>query len=536
MNALIAALPVLTSLLLLAGLRWPAARAMPTCGAVTALCALLYWRVAPERVLAASVEAVAITLGVLLILFGALFLVEQLRAGGAVGSIERWLGSLSPDPRLQALLVAWLLGSFFEGAAGFGTPAAITAPLLLALGFPPVFAVVLALVGDSVAVSFGAAGTPILVGMAQGLAGDYAQAVPSLAAIARRIAVNDVWVGSFVPVLLVLTLTLGASGRRGLWPGLRAAPFALAVGLSHTLTAALVVAFVGPELPSLVGPLISLLVTLMLLRRGWLVPRDGWLAPREWSPAKPLGATAAPPPAEIARALTPYALLIVLLALTRARALGIGPRLSGVSVGWSDVLGTGIHAELQPLYSPFPVFLVVTLLAAALFRVPGGALESSARSALGKMQGAALPLLAAIVTVRIFVHSGQNAAALPSMPIVLAGVAASAAGESWPLFAPWVGALGSFIAGSATFSNLLFAGLQHTVAGLHGHAPVDVLALQGMGAAAGNMTCIHNVVAASAVVGLTRREGEVIRRAAPAMIVYLLLAGALGWLRAAGLM
>jgi lactate permease len=134
---------------------------------------------APARVLASFVEAGAITLGVLLILFGALFLVEQLRAAGAVRAIERWLGSLSPDPRLQVLLVAWLLGSFFEGAAGFGTPAAITAPLLVALGFSPLLAVVLALVGDSVAVSFGAVGTPVLVGMARGLAGAGASVTPS---------------------------------------------------------------------------------------------------------------------------------------------------------------------------------------------------------------------------------------------------------------------------------------------------------------------------------------------------------------------
>lgn len=142
-----------------------------------------------------------------------------------------------------------------------------------------------------------------------------------------------------------------------------------------------------------------------------------------------------------------------------------------------------------------------------------------------------LPLLTAIMTVRIFVRSGVNAADLQAMPTVLAGVAADMAGAVWPVLAPWVGALGAFISGSATFSNMLFSGLQQSVATLHGHDPLDVLALQSMGAAAGNIICIHNVVAASAVVGLSRAEGDVMRRAAPAMLVYLVLASLLGFLR-----
>lgn len=528
MTPWIAALPVLLATLLLAGLRWPAARAMPACGAVTALSALAYWRVPGWRVLAASLEAVAITLGVLLILFGALLLVEQLRAAGAVRAIERALERLSPDPRIQVVLVAWLLGSFFEGASGFGAPPAITAPLLVALGFPPVLAVVLALAGDSVAVSFGAVGTPMLVGMAQGLEGAPGP-VPAVAAIARRIALNDLFVGSLVPVLLVLTLTVGINGGRGVLPGLRAAPFALAVGGVHLLAAAAVAYAVGPELPSLVGPLLGMLAALVLLRRGWLVPRDGW------SPAFQSTLRAGSPeraPVGIGLALAPYALLVVLLAVTRTRELGLGPRLASVAVGWRELFGTNIHAQIQPLYSPCALFVAVSLLVPPLFRLPAASLVSSARASLGKLRLAALPLLAAIITVRIFVHSGENAAGLPAMPIVLATVAARAAGDSWHLAAPWVGGLGAFIAGSATFSNMLFAGLQQTIAGLHAHDPVEILALQGMGAAAGNIACIHNVVAASSVVGLTRAEGDVIRRAAPAMLVYLLCTSALGWLRA----
>jgi lactate permease len=280
MAPLIAAVPVLAGLVLLVGLRWPAVRAMPVCGGITAALAVLTWGVSPTRVAAAVIEAAVITLNVLLILFGALFLSAQLKSVGALRRIEEWVGGLSQDRRVQAVLVAWLMGSFFEGAAGFGTPAAITAPLLVALGFPATQAVVLALVGDSVAVVFGAVGTPLVVGMAEALAGlEAPQAAPAPAEVGLRAARYDVLVGSLMPVLLVLTLTLGARGRRGLAEGLGAAPFALGVGLAHLATAALVAQLLGPELPSLLGPLAGLAVALLLLRTGWLLPRSPWSLP-----------------------------------------------------------------------------------------------------------------------------------------------------------------------------------------------------------------------------------------------------------------
>lgn len=540
MTALIAVTPVLLATTLLVVARWPASRAMPACALVTAICAVFYWRVPSVYAAAAGAEALAITISVLLILFGALFLVEQLREVGAVDSIHRWLCRLSPDSRVQVLLVAWLLGSFFEGASGFGAPPAITAPLLVALGIAPIPSVVLALVGDSVAVSFGAVGTPMLVGMGRGLIGAPG-AIPAVDEIARRLSVADLVTGTLVPACLVLTFTVMMKGRAGIAPGLRAAPFALTIGLVHLGTTALIAFGLGPELPSIIGPLVGMLTAIGLLRRGWLVPRDNWtierssptpLAPSVAAPPTASGtSTATKPPPKIGLALLPYGLLIGLLMVTRARSLGIGETLSHVSVGWQNVGNTGINATFEPLYSPGALFVVVALLVPALFKSPTSSLPRSAKVAWRKLGAATLPLLAAIVTVRLFVHSEVNTSGFEAMPLVLGRSAARFSGEFWPVVAPWVGALGSFIAGSATFSNLLFASLQQSVATLHQLDSVDILALQGMGAAAGNMTCIHNVVAASAVVGLSRAEGDVMRRAAPAMVVYLVSASVLGWLR-----
>lgn len=546
MFAALAALPILTALVLLAGLRWQASRAMPVCAFAAGAIALLAWRVPPVRALAAVVEGGFITVSILYIVFGALFLLAVMKASGAMGAIQTSLAAVSGDRRVQAVLIAWHFGSFIEGAAGFGTPAAITAPLLIGLGFPPLAAVTVALVGDSTAVSFGAVGTPVIVGMGQGLVGlsEGAAAgavVPDAAAIGRQIALYDLALGTLMPAVLVLTLAAGFGGPRGLRDGLEAVPFAVATGLVQAAAAAAVAWTLGPEFPSLVGAAVGLLFALLLASRGLLVPRRAWdfpPAPAEAAaPGGSAGGDAAAPAREaparpgpgLGRALAPYVLLAALLSVTRVRALPFGEALAGVVVGPGELFGTGISATLQPLYSPGAVFVVTTLVAAALLGLPRRAVGQAVVEAGGVAARTVVPLVAAVVTVRLFIQSGVNAQDLPAMPLALADVAARSVGGAWPSVAPWVGALGAFIAGSATFSNMLFALFQHGVAVDAGHPPVAILALQGVGAAAGNMVCVHNVVAACAVAQILGREGQVIRRTAAPMVVHVLLAGLLGW-------
>ncbi len=530
--SLIAVAPVLVALGLLLALRWPAARAMPATGAATAALAIAAWQVAPVRVIAAALEGLVIAASIGLILFGALLLTGQLRRAGALARIQGWITGRSADRRLQVVLVAWLLGSLVEGAAGFGTPAALTAPLLVAIGFSPLQAVVLALVGDSVAVSFGAVGTPMVVGMGEALAG--VDGAPTADAIARQVTRLDLVAGSVMPLVLVLTVTLGARGRAGLRDGLGAAPFALAVGLAHTAAAMGAAHLVGPELPSLIGPLVGLLVAQGLLATGWLVPRRPWRLPDDPAPDGLAAAAPAPDQAggaatpSLARAVAPYVGLIALLVVTRVRELPVGAWLRAVEVGGRDLLGAGIDARLQPLSSPGFVLVVVAVTTVPWFGGGAAALAASARDAARVLGRAGLALAAAVITVRVYLHSGVNDAGLPAMPLALADAAAGATGAAWPVVAPWIGALGSFLAGSATFSNMLFAQVQHAVATATGLEPTRVLALQAMGAAAGNLVAIHNVVAASAVVGLVGAEGAVIRRTLAPMAIYVVLAGLVG--------
>ena len=134
MQALLAFTPIGLSGLLLVGLGWPARRAMPLVYIVTAAIALIFWGVSFNRVAAATLEGLIITVQVLWIIFGALLLLNTLKHSGGIASIRSGFTRISPDRRVQVILIAWLFGSFIEGASGFGTPAAVAAPLMVAVG------------------------------------------------------------------------------------------------------------------------------------------------------------------------------------------------------------------------------------------------------------------------------------------------------------------------------------------------------------------------------------------------------------------
>jgi lactate permease len=233
--ALLAFTPILLAGILLIGLRWPARRSMPIVFIVTAVIGLTAWDMSFNRILASTLQGLVITIGLLWIIFGAIFLLNTLKHSGGITAIRSGFTNISPDRRVQAIIIAWLFGCFIEGASGFGTPAAIAAPLLVAIGFPAMAAVMLGMMVQSTAVSFGAVGTPIIVGVTTGLdkigiaerlglAGssweEYLQLITSQVAIIHAI------VGLFMPLLMVVMMTR-FFGRNKSWKeGLELFPFA----------------------------------------------------------------------------------------------------------------------------------------------------------------------------------------------------------------------------------------------------------------------------------------------------------------------
>jgi lactate permease len=168
---LVALIPIVTVFLLLVMARRPAGQAMPIAYLVTGAIALFIWRVPAVEVAAASIQGLVAAVEILYIVFGAILLLNTVQESGAIASIRQSLLGISGDRRVQIIIIAWLFGSFIEGASGFGTPAVITVPLLVAIGFPSMAAVMAALIIQSTPSTFGAVGTPILIGISAGLEG-----------------------------------------------------------------------------------------------------------------------------------------------------------------------------------------------------------------------------------------------------------------------------------------------------------------------------------------------------------------------------
>ncbi|MDR4515474.1 L-lactate permease [Nitrosomonas sp.] len=548
--SLCAFLPLLLAAFFLVGLNWPARRAMPVVFMTTAGIALMVWEMPLNRVMASTLQGLILTGSILWIIFGAILLLNILKHAGAITAIRHSFFSISPDRRVQVIIVAWLFGCFIEGVSGFGTPAAIIASLLVALGFPAMAAVMVGMMVQSTPVSFGAVGTPIIVGVSGGL--DKADITERLIAagsdweaferlITLEVTLIHALVGLLMPLLMCMMLTR-FFGRSKSWAeGLSIAPFAIFAGLAFVVPYALAGVFLGPEFPSIVGALAGLLIVVPAARSGFLIPRQHWSFSdaKDW-PAEWLGNIevklenlVSRSPVSITAAWLPYVLLVMLLVLTRVNADIKAWLSSHLALEWDGILGEAdISGSIQFLYLPGGIMILVVLAAFFLYRMPFKSIKSALNESTRTIFGAGFVLLFTIPMVRILINSDVNLADLPSMPQAMAQWIAMSVGGLYPFFAPAVGALGAFIAGSNTVSNLMLAQFQFDTAQMIGVSGALLIAAQAVGAAAGNMIAVHNVVAASATVGLLGREGKVIRMTIIPTLYYLLFTGALIFLAA----
>lgn len=539
-DILIALLPLLTIAFLMVGQYWPATRAMPVAWVVAIGAGVLGWGMNPTWIAAATINGFITAGNILYIVFGAILLLYTLKQTGAFDAINSGFASISEDRRIQVVLLVFLMGSFIEAAAGFGTPAAIVGPLLVGLGFPPLAAVVVALTGNLMAITFGAVGTPLIIGMI-----DIFKSVPLIkeavgsqgmtvsqwvGEIAVFAASFHVIVGMFLPFIGVAMMTRFFGEERSIKPALEVLPLTLFAWGSFSVPYFLTAYFLGPVFPGLAGAMVGLLVTVSVLKAGFFHPDEEWdFADQEQWPSHWVGdiqpgeSTTQDESGMVAadggvvqqmplwKAWTPYVLVAVLLVVTRV----VDPVKAFVTdslftLAWENILGTGLSGDFALLYLPGAVFVVVHLATIALHDMNVEQVRATWAETIEKVTPAVIALLFAVATVQIMLQSGE-ATNTDSMLIVLSESMATVAGGVYPFFAPFVGALGAFLAGSNTVSDILFGTFQYGVADQIGTSKTIMLGTQAVGGAIGNLIAVHNVVAALAVVGLVGEEGRVIR-------------------------
>ncbi len=543
--ALLAVTPILLAGVLLVGLRQPARVAMPIVFGVAALIGLFGWQMSTARVIASTLQGLILTVAILWIIFGAILLLNVLKRSGGIVAIRNGFSGVSADRRIQSIIVAWLFGCFIEGASGFGTPAAVAAPLMVALGFPALAAVVVGMMIQSTPVSFGAVGTPLVVGVTGGLNRDGITASLEAAGgswpvyfqeVVSEVAIVHGLIGLFMPLMLVAIMVRFFGERKRFTDVLPVVPFALFAGASFVIPYVAAGVYLGPEFPSMIGAMIGLGIVVPAARRGFLIPAESWDFPKKdkW-PSGWLGSfnieldeRTDRQPMSTFMGWLPYILLAIFLVMSRTIA-PLKSWLTSISLTWADILGeTGISGSVQPLYLPGGILLLVVIVSIVLHHVRLSDVTAAVGESSRTLLGAGFVLIFTIPMVRILINSGVNAVDNVSMPIAMAQFVADNVGGVYPLFAPAIGGLGAFIAGSNTVSNLMLSDFQFNVANALGLSTTMMVALQAVGAAAGNMIAIHNVVAASATVGLLGREGETLRKTILPTLYYFLFAGVIG--------
>jgi lactate permease len=514
-STLLAASPIIVLLgLLVAGI---AAQRAAFAGIATALLVATLGFGMPARLALASAGYGACfgLLPIGWIVVAAVFMYHLTVASGQFDVVKRSVAAISPDQRLQALLIAFSFGAFLEGAAGFGTPVAISAALLIGLGFKPLYAAGLALLANTSPVAFGALGTPIIV--LEGVSHISQKALAQMAG--RQLPLFSL----IVPVWLVATMS-GFRGVRQCWPAI------LVSGGSFATLQFATANFFGPALVDVVGGLGSLVCTTLFLRI-WK-PKETWrFSGQEPPPADDCPLTRR----QIAYAWMPWAILSLMVFLW----------------SWPPVktaLEGGTEKEPNPLLGVSKVSFEVPWLHNRVYRaspvaeVPEGALRAEnpepamydfnwlSATGTGIFLAAVLSAFWLRIAPPTFVR--QFAVTLWRMRLALAtiacmlalafttrysggdatlGLAFTRTGWLYPFFAPLLGWLGVALTGSDTSSNALFGSLQRITAEQLRLNPVLIVASNSTGGVMGKMIDAQSIVVAAVATGQGGNEGQILR-------------------------
>ncbi len=464
------------------------------------------------------VKGVISTLTPITIIFGAILFNRFMEVSGAMDTLRKWLGNISSNPVAQLMIIGWAFAFMVEGASGFGTPAAIAAPILVGLGFHPLKVALLALVMNSVPVSFGAVGTPTWFGFGPfGLTESQILEIGSMTALMHTIA-------AFIIPLIALRLAVT-------WKEIRANIVFIYVSILACVIPYILIAQVNYEFPSLIAGAIGLLVSVLVANTGFGLEKTAEGKKKEQVSFF-----------ELFKASAPTGMLIGILVITRIKQLPFKAMLTngaewistnlgyfgdftiskGLVFKLANIFDTGVSGGYKLLYVPALIpFVVTVLLSFVLYPKAIVKVGNIFGTTLNQVKKPFLALLGALVMVAFMKIGGAEQ---DSMVTIIGKGLANTTGEYWQIFASYLGAVGAFFSGSNTVSNLTFGGMQMAAATSTGLSVTLVLALQSVGGAMGNMVCLNNIIAVSTVVGLEDQEGNIIKKTFVPMFIYGIIA------------
>jgi len=518
----------------------PSTVAFALAALLTYLVRISYFKTNPNLAHAAVVNGLLQALTPISIVFGAILFFVALERSGAMATLGLWLDGVSQNRVAQLMIVGWSFIFLIEGASGFGTPAALAAPILVGLGFPLLRVAVLCLIMNAVPTSFGAVGTPTWFGL-----GELGLSESQLLETGLKAAVMHAVAALVIPVIALRFVVD--------WKEIRSNLLFIELAILASVLPMVAVAAFSYEFPSVAGGIVGLLTTIFLARSGIGLAKKETsasvaAAPRSGSASQQLSERNALPRGDVLRALTPLLATVGILLLTRIPFFGLRQLLNS-DAQWVSarvgslglfslspslvfqlraILGEDLNWSYALFYVPFILpFFVAAALAFILYRRPLNVFGEVLKETFARIRKPVIALFGALFFVQLLTVDGPRASTR-----ILGDALAGGTGDLWIYFAGFLGALGSFFSGSNTISNLTFGPIQLRIAQDLGLSSTTMLALQTVGAAMGNMVAIHNIVAVCAVLGLKNEEGAILKKTFTPTLVYGIILAALAriWL------
>ena len=367
--ALLAAIPFLTALVLMVGFKFSSGKSLIISLCITVLLVLTVWKMDLHTVFAYFIYGALKSLDLLLIISGAILLLNTLKQTGIMQVINEGFRKITPDPRIQAIIIAYMFGAFIEGAAGYGTPAALAAPLLVGLGFPPVAACSVALISNSTPVPFAAVGTPTLTNMtnlSSAVADQLGIPLDQFTAeVTHKTVLYLGLAGFIVPILLVVTLVMFYSTGRRVKSVVEMIPFCLLASCSFVIPYYFLGTYLGPEFASIISACIGMVVTVMAARKKIFVPKHVWYFydiehDEVIMPKEIFGSVSR---RKLLKAWLPYLVIAAALLLTRIPAFGLRAWLNSMAIHVENILGVeGLNYDFALIYNPgLTPFIIVAI-------------------------------------------------------------------------------------------------------------------------------------------------------------------------------
>ena len=508
-SALVALIPIVFFFLALTRLRLKGYQA----GTITVLLALgvalLFYKMPVSAALASAVYGFFYGLWpIAWIIVAAVFLYKISVKTGQFDVIRSSILSVTPDQRLQLILVGFCFGAFLEGAAGFGAPVAITAALLVGLGFKPLYAAGLCLIANTAPVAFGALGIPIIVaGQVTGIDAFHIGAMTG-----RQLPLLSL----FVPFWLVFMMD-GLKGVKETWPA------ALVAGLSFAVTQYFTSNFIGPELPDITSALASL-IALTLFLKVWQ-PKKSFTTATAGVGADVVKTGAQPTPysfGEIFKAWSPFLILTVLVTIWTLKPFKAAFASGGAMYSWvfnfaiphldqlviktAPIVAnpTAIPAvfKLDPISATGTAIFLSALISMIVLKINFKTGLTTLKETFYELRWPILSIGMVLAFAFVTNYSGMSS----TMALVLAGT-----GAAFPFFSPFLGWLGVFLTGSDTSSNALFSSLQATTAHQIGVNDTLLVAANTSGGVTGKMISPQSIAVACAATGLVGKESDLFR-------------------------